>query len=504
MTELDDDRAAQRRLEGLSPFELKGHLMDLAGASSRKTAHAMLNAGRGNPKWTTAPPREAFFLLGRFAVLESRRSRNEFPAVAGMPGADGITERFPLWLDQNAGEPGANLLRRILNRMEQHRSDAVLHEPVDGIIGDNHPVPDRILPFVAESVHEYVVRAMGDRKPETPYDLFAVEGGTAAMCYVFDSLQVNRVLRRGDRIALMTPIFTPYLEIPHLERYDFDVVEVSASRGTEGGFHTWDHDDAELDKLTDPSVRMVYLVNPSNPPSVALSERALDRIRDIVENRNRDLVIVTDDVYGTFVRGFTSLMEAQKKLGYPMASRYATDFVYLGTGLVPGILIGQIVIPVGNADPTLGTGRGALLAGLVFGYLRAKRPTFGTLHPAAAGTMKDLGLATFIAAVGMSAGPSARQLVQHYGVMLPVAAVLTTLVPATISIIVGWKVLKIEPPLLMGAVAGQQCSTPAISQVVSTAGNSVPMIAYTITYAISNILLPLTGPVIVALAGMVV
>src|SRR5690606_27173971 len=119
--------------------------------------------------------------------------------------------------------------------------------------------------------------------------LFAVEGGTAAMCYVFDSLQANRVLRKGDRIALMTPIFTPYLAIPRLERYEFDVVEVSASRGTEGDFHTWDYDDAELDKLADPSVRMVCLVNPSNPPSVALSERSLERIRDIVDRRNRDL-----------------------------------------------------------------------------------------------------------------------------------------------------------------------------------------------------------------------
>jgi aspartate 4-decarboxylase len=324
MTDLDDERSAQRRLEGLSPFELKGHLMDLAGGSSRKAAHALLNAGRGNPNWTAAPPREAFFLLGRFAVLESRRTWNEWPAVAGTPGTDGITERFSLWLDQNAGEPGADLLRRVLNRVEQHRSDTVLHELVDGIIGDNYPVPDRILPFVAESVHEYVVRAMGDRVPEAPYDLFAVEGGTAAMCYVFDSLQANRVLRRGDRIALMTPIFTPYLEIPRLERYDFDVVEVSASRGTEDGFHTWDYDDAELDKLADPSVRMVCLVNPSNPPSVALSERALDRIRDIVENRNRDLVIVTDDVYGTFVRGFTSLLEVcpRNTIGVYSFSKY--------------------------------------------------------------------------------------------------------------------------------------------------------------------------------------
>ncbi|MGQ4269206.1 bifunctional aspartate transaminase/aspartate 4-decarboxylase [Nocardiopsis changdeensis] len=144
------------------------------------------------------------------------------------------------------------------------------------------------------------------------------------MCYIFDSLQVNRVLRAGDRIALMTPIFTPYLEIPHLDRYGFDVVEVSASRGTADGFHTWDYDDAELDKLADPSVRMVCLVNPSNPPSVALSERALDRIRDIVENRNPDLVIVTDDVYGTFVEGFTSLMEVcpRNTIGVYSFSKY--------------------------------------------------------------------------------------------------------------------------------------------------------------------------------------
>ncbi|MFL1379798.1 aspartate-alanine antiporter [Nocardiopsis protaetiae] len=211
----------------------------------------------------------------------------------------------------------------------------------------------------------------------------------------------------------------------------------------------------------------------------------------------------TGDVL-TVVGAPADVKKVEKRLGYPMVSQKTTDFVYLGLGLVLGILIGQIVIPLGDADLTLGTGGGALLSGLVFGYLRARRPTFGSLHPAAAGTMKDLGLATFIAAVGMSAGPSALQLVQHYGVMLPVAAVLTTLIPATISLFVGHRFMKIEPPLLIGAVAGQQCSTPAISQVVSTAGNTVPVIAYTITYAISNILLPLTGPVIVALAGAVV
>ncbi|WP_431867594.1 bifunctional aspartate transaminase/aspartate 4-decarboxylase [Nocardiopsis eucommiae] len=354
MTHLDDDRATQRGLEGLSPFELKGHLMDLAGESSRKSAHALLNAGRGNPNWTAAPPREAFFLLGRFAVLESRRTWNEWPAVAGMPSAKGVGERLSLFLDQNAGEPGADLLRRVLDRVDPHRWDEVVHELVDGVIGDNYPVPDRVLPFVAESVHEYLVRAMGDRAPETPYDLFAVEGGTAAMCYVFDSLQANRVLRRGDRIALMTPIFTPYLEIPRLDRYAFDVVEVSASRTTEGDFHAWDYDDAELDKLADPSVRLVCLVNPSNPPSVALSERSLERLRDIVEHRNRDLVIVTDDVYGTFVRGFTSLLEVcpRNTLGVYSFSKYfgATGWRLGVIALQPDNVVDDLIARLEGVD----------------------------------------------------------------------------------------------------------------------------------------------------------
>jgi aspartate-alanine antiporter len=208
----------------------------------------------------------------------------------------------------------------------------------------------------------------------------------------------------------------------------------------------------------------------------------------------------TGDVL-TVVGAPSDVDAAQRALGYRMAAPERTDFVYLGLGLVIGILIGQVVLPVGGAELTLGTGGGALLSGLVFGFLRARRPTFGSFHPVAASVMKDLGLATFIAATGLAAGPQALVLLERYGIVLPVAAVLTTLVPATASLLIGRYLLRIEPPLLVGAVAGQQCSTPAISQVVSTAGNSVPMISYTITYAVSNVLLPLMGPVIVALAG---
>lgn len=193
---------------------------------------------------------------------------------------------------------------------------------------------------------------------------------------------------------------------------------------------------------------------------------------------------------------------AAKLIGYPV-SQATTDFVYLGLGLIVGILVGQVTVPIGPVNATLGTGGGALVAGLLFGWARAKHPTFGGYPPAAAQVVKDFGLATFIAAVGLSAGPQAIELIQRYGLALPLAGILTVLIPASISLVVGRKLLKLEAPILLGAIAGQQCSTPAISAVVSAAGNTIPMVGYTITYAISNVLLPLLGPVIVAIAGAV-
>ena len=105
----------------------------------------------------------------------------------------------------------------------------------------------------------------------------------------------------------MTPIFTPYIEIPELERYSFDVVQVKSDMMTEEGVHMWRYPDSEVDKLADPKVKALMLVNPSNPPSTALSDRVRDPIAEIVKTRNPNLAIITDDVYGTFVPGFRSL-----------------------------------------------------------------------------------------------------------------------------------------------------------------------------------------------------
>ncbi|WP_028202068.1 aspartate-alanine antiporter [Paraburkholderia nodosa] len=212
------------------------------------------------------------------------------------------------------------------------------------------------------------------------------------------------------------------------------------------------------------------------------------------------MVVHRGDVL-TLVGTPSDVARGAKRLGYVIQQTQKTDFVYLGLGVLVGMMIGRFGVNVGGVTLVLGTGGGCLLSGLFFGWLRSRYPVVGSLPSAAAQVLKDFGLATFIAAVGLSAGPDAIKLVREYGLALPLAGILMVLIPGLLSLWIGHMFLKLEAPMLLGAIAGQQCSTPAISALVGVAGNSTPVIGYTITYALSNILLPLMGPVVVGLAA---
>lgn len=295
----------------ISPFELKDKLIGLAEESRKSGTHSLLDAGRGNPNWIAATPREAFFTFGHFAVEESRRVWNEND-LAGMPSKEGISERFLEFVKNNENAPGIELLNKMINygvTVKGFDPDEWIYELVDGIIGDNYPQPDRMLRHVESVVQDYLIQELYYKEPlERKFKIFAVEGATAGMCYIFDSLIANNILSKGDKIALMTPIFTPYLEIPHLPRYNFDVVKVSADEVTEDGTRTWQYPDEEMEKLCDPSIKALFIVNPSNPPSIAMRPETVKQLKNIVENHNPDLMIISDDVYGTFVDNFRSLM----------------------------------------------------------------------------------------------------------------------------------------------------------------------------------------------------
>jgi aspartate 4-decarboxylase len=301
------DALTLRKFETLSPFEIKDELIKLAKKTSRTSQSAFLNAGRGNPNWIATTPREGFFLLGQFAITESQRVMEHPAGLGGMPEARGIANRLAAWLSKNKEMPGSEFLAALVPfavKMFGFEPDAFVHELVDSIIGDNYPVPDRMLVHNERITHEYLMWAMcGNPRPKGKFDLYAVEGGTAAMCYIFKSLKANRLLKPGDTIALATPIFTPYIEMTHLEDYALNVVNIQATQENKFQFT-----DAELKKLENPTIKAFFLVNPGNPTGVALGKETIGKLANLVKTKRPDLMLLTDDVYGTFVHDFRSLL----------------------------------------------------------------------------------------------------------------------------------------------------------------------------------------------------
>ena len=295
----------------ISPFELKNKLINLTKEQTKKSARTLLDAGRGNPNWTAATPREAFFTFGQFAVLETRRVWSE-QDLAGMPEKKGIATRLSTYIDNHHDVPGIELLKKIFDygiTVQGFSPDDWIYELTDGIIGDNYPSPDRMLTHIEKVVHDYLIQEMCYSEPPIgKFNLFAVEGATAAICYIFDSLISNKLLSIGGKIALMTPIFTPYLEIPLLPRYNFQVININATELDPDGKHTWQYPKSELDKLCDSTIKALFLVNPSNPPSVAMKPECINQLVEIVHKHNPNLMIISDDVYGTFVDNFRSLL----------------------------------------------------------------------------------------------------------------------------------------------------------------------------------------------------
>jgi aspartate-alanine antiporter len=228
-----------------------------------------------------------------------------------------------------------------------------------------------------------------------------------------------------------------------------------------------------------------------------------------ITRMNIPLPVFTNTVlrYGdlvTLVGIDPELSACAELMGLPPPEGSASDIVFLCLGVLAGLGIGSLSASVAGIPVSLGSGGGALVSGLVCGWINAKRPRLGHIPPGAVHLLKDLGLAIFVACVGLSAGPQALVLVREHGWSLPLVGIVISLVPACVSLWVGHKFLKIEGPLLIGAIAGQHVSTPTISAVLSRSGSSVPLLGYTVTYAVANVLLPVLGPIIVAVAHGIV
>ncbi|MFP4136384.1 MAG: aspartate-alanine antiporter [Candidatus Acetothermia bacterium] len=187
------------------------------------------------------------------------------------------------------------------------------------------------------------------------------------------------------------------------------------------------------------------------------------------------------------------------KVGYAERSSNVTDIVTVAGGVILGTLLGLIAVPVAGIPLTLGVGGGVLLSGLFFGWMRSLRPTWGKIPSSALWIFTDLGLNLFIACVGLSAGPKALQAFQQSGLKIFTAGVLLTTIPHLLTWFFGKYALKLNPVLLMGAMTGAGTCTAAMNSVKEDSKSTIPVIGYTVPYAVGNILITIWGALIVHL-----
>ena len=190
---------------------------------------------------------------------------------------------------------------------------------------------------------------------------------------------------------------------------------------------------------------------------------------------------------------------AAQELGYADRPTITTDMIFVGLGIFLGGLVGLLTLVVGGLPITLTASGGALIMGLVFGWLRAVHPTFGRIPEPAMWVFDTVGLTVFIGVVGLSAGPSFVSGLQKSGASLIVVGLVVAVLPHITAILFGRYVLRMDPLILLGACAGAGTITAALRALQEESQSKVPALGYTVPYAVGNILLTAWGPVIVAL-----
>lgn len=190
---------------------------------------------------------------------------------------------------------------------------------------------------------------------------------------------------------------------------------------------------------------------------------------------------------------------AAKELGYIDRPTNATDMTFVGLGILLGGIIGALAIHIGGVPISLSTSGGALITGLVFGWWRSKRPTFGQIPESSLWVLNNVGLNMFIAVVGISAGPSFVQGLKEVGPMLFIIGALATSLPLLLGLILARYVFKFHPALSLGCTAGARTTTAALGAIQEAVGSETPSLGYTVTYAVGNTLLIIWGVIIVLL-----
>ena len=355
------------------------------------------------------------------------------------------------------------------------------------------------------------VSAQHSARREFEFRAYAVDPGSGLVGRSLADLEalaprifVEQVRRRGDIVASR--------DVPVLR--EGDVVAVAGRRTTlvevleAPGSGLREVDDREL--LEVPSDVVDVVVTNKAIEGRTLADLALDEasrgvfLRTITRagtdlGRLADTIVHRGDVL-TLVGSAASTTRAIEAIGVADRVTDVTDMMVVATGIVAGALIGLPALHIGGVEIGLSLPVGVLLGGLVCGWLRSVRPSlFGQIPGPTLWIFESIGLAGFVAVVGLNAGPDFVQGLKESGLSLLLAGTLTVSIALLIGVLVGRWIFKMHPGVLLGVCAGACTATPALAAIQEAAKSTVPSMGYGVAYAVGNVMLAIWGTVIVAL-----
>ena len=308
-----------------------------------------------------------------------------------------------------------------------------------------------------------------------------------------DDLTITQIIRKGKQVNLA----------PDVHLLEGDTVTIIGLLDAVLHFEApgmKETDDSEALKLDVIKQEIVLTNNFSLDVIKHLSENGI-----VISERRRDNDVLSEDQalkaldHLTLVGPKALIAKTVKKLGYVKDTGTETDVSFISIGLVVGLLIGAISFVVSGIPITLGSGGGALIGGLLFGYYQDKHSNYGLMPKATRWFCKSVGLNLFIAIVGLTSGASFLSALQSMGVKVLLIGVLVTILPHIASVYFGRFVLKLDAVDIIGSLCGAGTCTAALNGVVEEYESSIFAIAYTPGYAMGNILLTVLGPLVVAM-----
>lgn len=308
-----------------------------------------------------------------------------------------------------------------------------------------------------------------------------------------DDLTITQIIRKGKKVNLASDV----------QLLEGDTVTIIGLLDAVLHFEApgmKETDDSEALKL-DVIKQEIILTNHFSLDVIKhLSENGI-----VISERKRDNNVLSEDQalkaldHLTLVGPKDLIAKVVKKLGYVKDTGTETDVSFISMGLVVGLLIGAISFVVSGIPITLGSGGGALIGGLLFGYYQDKHSNYGLMPKATRWFCKSVGLNLFIAIVGLTSGASFLSALQSMGVKVLLIGVLVTILPHIASVYFGRFVLKLDAVDIIGALCGAGTCTAALNGVVEEYESSIFAVAYTPGYAMGNILLTVLGPLVVAI-----